>query len=144
MRKYLLLIFLLLPLLAFADTPKGEKLTIMLWNNIKVGNVERINHFTSQYFQAAGFDETISRGDWLQVFERFKENPIDPTLSDIKATQGENAITVTYRISYTIGGDVQLNIREALIDVWKKFDGKWKLVSEGIFPVSGPRPPPPG
>ena len=132
MKKYLLLICLLLPMLAFADTPRGEKLTNMLWRDIQTKRIKKIGHYTSKQFQGANPDQILKRSQELQAL---KEIPtIDHfQLSEVETTQGENVITVTYLIVINfvpINGNPVLPSSRRIIDVWKKDGHKWKWASE--------------
>jgi hypothetical protein len=136
MKKYLLLICLLLPMLAFADIPKGEKLTKMLWRDIKAKHINKIAHYTSELFQAADADKIFNRRQMLFNLKTF--SPIDHyQILNLETTQGEKVITVIYLVTIFLVpvNDVNFQTSREVIDVWKKQDGKWTWASEGYITI---------
>jgi hypothetical protein len=134
MKKYLLLIGLMVPMLAFADTSKGETLTNMLWKDIQARSVKKIAHYTSKQFQAENTSTIFTRTEFLQSLEGL--GPIDHyQLLNIQTTQGENVITVTYLVLLFSPpvNDITLQTSRQIIDVWKKQDDQWKWVSEAYL-----------
>jgi hypothetical protein len=134
MKKYLLLICLSLPMLAFADTPRGEKLTHMLWKDIQAKRVKKIAHYTSKGFVALSSGGILTRTQYL---DDIKEALIPKyKLSGLQVTQGKNVIIVTYIVC--LSGDIEKAAvviakeqASQMIDVWKKVDNEWKLTAEG-------------
>lgn len=134
MKKVLLLICLSLPMFAFADTPKGEKLTKMLWGDIQAHLIGKIAHYTSRVFQGANPEAIITtRAQYLQVLSEFPPMA-DVQLLNMQTTQGENVITVTYLATITFVDTSTLPTSQMFIDVWKKLDDDWKLVSDAMVP----------
>jgi hypothetical protein len=136
MKKYLLLICLALPMLGFADTSMGEKLTFMLWKDIQAKHIKKISHYTSKHFQAANPTLILTRSQFLQGIKDLL--PVDNyQLLNVQTTQGEDVITVTYLVStFSVPVDSLPSIQSSktVLDVWKKVNDKWKLVSEAVFP----------
>ncbi len=132
MLKKVLLMLMLLPVLSFADTPRGEKLVKTLWKDIKERNVAKIKEYTSKEFQAQTFDATFNRYEELTLIQN--SNIETYTFSDIQATQGENSIVVTYALEITENTtDGQETVSGPLISVWKKTDDEWKWVAQADF-----------
>jgi hypothetical protein len=128
MLKKVLCVLMLLPVLSFADTPRGEKLVENLWKDIKEGNIEKIKEYTSKEFQATDQNSTYNRSEELDVIKTLEIHWYE--LSNIRTTQGENVIVVTYSLNALAGPDVnEVNINGPLLSMWKKLDNEWKWVA---------------
>jgi hypothetical protein len=135
MLKKVFLVLMLLPVLSFADTPRGEKLVERLWKDIKEANIEQIKEYTSQEFQATDFNTTYNRYEELEYIKALEVQGYE--LSDIKATQGEKVIVVTYSLQAIVGmGMLQRTITGPLISMWKKQDDHWKWVAHADLTLS--------
>ena len=134
MIKRLLLIFLLLPIVAFADTPRGEKLLERLWKDMQEGQVKKIARYTSDEFQGAWHHGFTTKKQMLHFLKHYKIS--NYRLSDVQTTQGKNIITVTYRawVSATFEENTpklpEEGFRSWRLAVWKKVGDKWKWVAD--------------
>jgi ketosteroid isomerase-like protein len=129
MFRKIIFMLMFLPVLSFADTPRGERLVQQLWNNIQAKRIEKIKEHMSKDFQALDQNGTV-----LNRYEEVTqiENTImqSHTLGNIQTTQGENIIVVTYTLDAMemIDGE-STEVTGPLLSVWKKCDGEWKWVA---------------
>ena len=126
--KKVLFMLMFLPALAFADVPRGEKLVQRLWKDMQESNVDAIKQYTSKNFQSL---------HWFGAFNRYQEldliknlHIVSYELRDIKATQGDNCIVVTYNVLVTESiQESQFTSLAPRLSVWKKVGNEWKWVA---------------
>ena len=134
-------------MLAFADMPRGEKFVQRLWKDIKAGNIKKIGHYTSKHFQGVANNQMFSRCEKLNFLKNLKIS--DYRFTDIRTTEGEKVITVTYQVFVTSAPQIKQQpvpdlpgFIESRLDVWKKYDGKWKWVADAALLMGvGATPP---
>lgn len=119
---------LLFPVFAFAGAPRGVQLVQRLWEDMKAGNVSKIEHYTSWKFQSVHETGRADRSGELDIIKNL--NMTDYTLSDIKATMTHNVIIVSYTAQVTriISGQTITTIAPRL-STFSKINGKWLWTS---------------
>jgi hypothetical protein len=138
MLKKLLFIFLFLPLFAFADTSKGEKLLNRLWKDMKEGNVKAIKKYTSPKFQAVHYDGARNRCQELQLIANLHMQFY--SLSDIKITKEHNVYIISYfaEVDELINGQ-PVSRTTPRLTIFEKVDDHWKWVAHAS--LVQPQPP---
>jgi hypothetical protein len=134
MKKYLLLICLALPIFAFADSSRGERLVKMLWKDIQAKRIKKIAHYTSDQFQLVNQEGIRTRTQFLKSLQN---TPLSQySLLNVQVTEGEKVIIVTYQVLLGGGADVIKQLQKlnpTYIDVWKKHNHEWKLTAEAAI-----------
>ncbi len=156
MLKKVLFILMLLPALGLADIPRGERLVHRLWRDMQARNIVKIKEYTSKEFQAFGFlipNEGFIIGiikpallvgivplNRFQELDQIKQTNIQTyNLHQIKATEGEDIIVVTYIADVTELIQYQpFHVSSPQMSVWKRFGDQWKWVSQAALVVPTP------
>lgn len=140
MIKYVVTMLLILPMLAFADSSRGEKLLVRLWQDMQEGSVDKIAGYTSKQFHGDCPFNKLNSYRMLLFLEHLKIYYYK--LSDIRVTEGEKVITVTYHVEMCARMKGMCaepaRCRDGLLcsdrlDVWKKIDGKWLWAAEAVL-----------
>jgi hypothetical protein len=127
LRKFLLII-LFLPVFAFADGSKGEKLLNHLWKDMKEGNVRSIKKYTSPEFQSVHYDGARDRSEELQLIANLHLQSY--SLTSIKITEERNVLIITYlaQVQEMINGQPVASTSPRL-SAFEKVKGKWKWIA---------------
>lgn len=137
MNKFLFFL-LFLPTVVFAGQGKGEKLLNRLWEDLKAGKIDKVEHYTSKHFQAITLSGFSNRTDFLNFYRQI--TILGYTISDVKVTEGEKVIVVTYKgsVNATCNNVVKKpsfvtknDTGPLWMEVFKKFGKKWRWVAHG-------------
>lgn len=112
-----------------AEASKGEALETQMWEDMKHHNWSGVENNIADSFQAVHSFGTNNRAEELDLIKKLYLGSYK--ISDIKTTENDDTIIVTYLIavSETID-DKRLSARPApRLSVWKKIDGKWKWIA---------------
>jgi hypothetical protein len=128
MLKKFLFVLLFLPIFAFADCSKGEKLLNHLWKDMKEGNVKAIKKYTSPKFQSVHWFGAEDRCGELKLIANL--NIQSYALTDVKIKEEHNVIIITYfaTVQETVGGG-PVSIKAPRLTIFEKVDGKWKWIA---------------
>jgi hypothetical protein len=137
MKKLLLVIFWLgISISAFAQTSTSEniqseamKLERLWWDQVKNVDMEGLKRTVSPNFQQVLNIGAQDKTQWLEIAKNSRVK--DYKIANLKATQSENALIVSYTIATKefIDGKELSNKPQYRLDVWQKTAAGWKIIS---------------
>lgn len=139
MLKKILFAFLFLPIFAFADGSRGEKLLNHLWNDMKEGNVEKIKKYTSEDFQSVHFDGARDREQELVLIANLHMQAY--SLTNVKITKERNLLIISYyaEVQTSINKTPYLEFSPTpRLTIFEKINGKWKWVAHANLALPTP------
>ena len=107
---------------------KGEELLNQLWTDLKASDVDAIEKYISPEYQSVHEDGARNREEELELVKNLKLG--DYTLTDIKITENDSMIVVTYFVSVeeTIAGKKLSSTPAARLSAWQKTDEGWMWI----------------
>lgn len=137
MLKKFFFFVLFLPIFAFADAPKEQRLLNRLWNDMKEGHVKAIKKYTCEDFQSLHFDGARNRCQELYLISNLHMQSY--SLTNVVVTKGHNLLIFSYiaTVQELIGGQPIVGSAPRLT-IFEKVDGKWKWVSHASVAVPQP------
>lgn len=144
MKKLLLAILWLgISISAFAQTSTSEniqseamKLERLWWDQVKNVDMEGLKRTVSPNFQQVLNIGAQDKTQWLEIAKNSRVK--DYKIANLKATQSENALIVSYTIvtKEFIDGKELSNKPQYRLDVWQKSAAGWKIISHAnLSPV---------
>lgn len=137
MKKLLLAILWLgISISAFAQTSTSEniqseamKLERLWWDQVKNVDMEGLKRTVSPNFQQVLNIGAQDKTQWLEIAKNSRVK--DYKIANLKATQSENALIVSYTIvtKEFIDGKELSNKPQYRLDVWQKTAAGWKIIS---------------
>lgn len=110
------------------DQSLGEKLVRQVWADMKAGNMEALEGYTSPGFQSIHQDGARSREAELQLIKKLNLGTYK--LTNFKVTENGPVIVVTYFVSVeeTIKGERLSSKPAPRLSAWLKTDKGWQWI----------------
>jgi hypothetical protein len=115
---------------------EAMKLERMWWDQVKNVDVEGLKKTVSPHYQQVLNIGAQDRTEWLDMAINAKVK--DYKIDNLKATQSENALIVSYTIvtKEFINGKELSNKPQYRLDVWQKTAAGWQVISHAnLSPV---------
>ncbi len=112
---------------------QGEKLVRQVWLDMKSGNIEAIEKYTSQGFQSVHQDGTRTREQEIKLIKGL--NLGEYTLSDFVLTQNGPVIVASYFVSVeeTINGKRLSSKPTPRLSIFLNTASGWQWITHGNF-----------
>jgi len=124
-----LLLVTAFPLRAEEPCDTGKRLVLQLFDDMKSGNIERLESMLPEGFQSIHQDGARNRSDEIKLLKNLEMGPV--SLSDITVTKNGNILVVTYNVSAeeTIGGKRLSGTPAPRMSVFQETPEGWKWVA---------------
>lgn len=119
----------------FSEISLGEKLETQMWEDMKHANYKAIEEKIAKEFQSVHTFGTLTREAEIELIKKLYLGTYE--ISDLKTTENQDTIVVTYLISVKEKiENQQLSEKPApRMSVWKKNNGEWQWIAHANLKV---------
>ncbi len=119
----------------FSEISLGETLETQMWEDMKHANYKAIEEKIANEFQSVHTFGTLTRDAEIELIKKLYLGNYE--ISDLKTTENQDTIVVTYLISVREKIDNhQLSEKPApRMSVWKKNNDKWQWIAHANLKV---------
>lgn len=130
MLKYMLFALTLIHFSLFANASQIEELERQMWTDIKTRNWPAIENRIAPFFQSIHSDGARTKAQEIALIKNLNVKG-DFTISDLKITEGQHVVVITYFISVNEAIDkTPLSTKpNPRLSVWQNINGNWQWVA---------------